>query len=196
MMNIFWLIIGLSLLVFNTNYIIQILGLYLVIEVLLKHEMIEHLQVSGEAIQNVGSIYNDQKMVIKNLEVTDTFNQLPKGIIVAWQGTDLPKGWALCNGSNGTPDLAGRFVLGVGGNDKIGSIGGARTHTLIPDEMPKHNHMYWVSGPSKKRGYENRTDPVLKTDEENKVKYTAEVGGNLPHNNMPPYYVLAYIMKL
>lgn len=43
-------------------------------------------------------------------EVSDVF---PPGGIIMWSGleADIPKGWALCDGANGTPDLRGRFVL-------------------------------------------------------------------------------------
>ena len=40
-----------------------------------------------------------------------------KNIIVIWSGAvvDIPTGWALCDGNNGTPDLRGKFVVGAGG---------------------------------------------------------------------------------
>ena len=39
--------------------------------------------------------------------------QLPKGVIVMWSGSmeEIPKGWSLCDGSKGTPDLRDRFVV-------------------------------------------------------------------------------------
>ena len=45
---------------------------------------------------------------------------LPKGIIVSWYGSieEIPKGWALCDGNNTTPDLRKRFI--IGGGDKYG----------------------------------------------------------------------------
>lgn len=40
----------------------------------------------------------------------------PSGVICMWSGatTAIPTGWALCNGSNGTPDLRDKFVVGAG----------------------------------------------------------------------------------
>jgi hypothetical protein len=37
------------------------------------------------------------------------------GMIMMWSGTiaTIPTGWVLCNGSNGTPDLRNRFVIGA-----------------------------------------------------------------------------------
>lgn len=39
----------------------------------------------------------------------------PSGGIIMWSGSyeDIPDGWQLCDGTNGTPDLRGRFVLGA-----------------------------------------------------------------------------------
>jgi hypothetical protein len=41
---------------------------------------------------------------------------LPTGTILMWSGAAdaIPEGWALCNGTNGTPDLRSRFLVGAG----------------------------------------------------------------------------------
>ena len=41
---------------------------------------------------------------------------LPYGSIIIWHGivNNIPKGWALCNGTNGTPNLVDRFIVGAG----------------------------------------------------------------------------------
>ncbi|WP_258101850.1 phage tail protein [Marinoscillum pacificum] len=36
---------------------------------------------------------------------------IPKGGIIMWSGTTVPSGWALCNGSNNTPNLTDRFIM-------------------------------------------------------------------------------------
>ncbi|WP_211848274.1 hypothetical protein [Neoroseomonas eburnea] len=88
-------------------------------------------------------------------------NVFPPGIIVAWSGSvgSIPAGWALCDGTNGTPNLGNRFVLGAGtglypaphtiGGDFSGitSAAGAHnhggstgSHTLTTGEIPAHSH--------------------------------------------------------
>jgi hypothetical protein len=54
--------------------------------------------------------------------VLDAF---PKGIILPWNPSgDVPPGWAICNGENGTPDLRNRFLMGVEHPSEVGVNGG------------------------------------------------------------------------
>jgi hypothetical protein len=74
---------------------------------------------------------------------------VPAGFIGMWSGAvgAIPAGWLLCDGTNGTPDLRGRFVLGAGGAFGVGSAGGQASvnwsvdgHALTISEIPSHNH--------------------------------------------------------
>jgi Collagen triple helix repeat (20 copies) len=53
------------------------------------------------------------------------------GMIVMWSGprADIPEGWALCDGTNGTPDLRDRFILSVGDGEEAGVTGGSADYT-------------------------------------------------------------------
>lgn len=42
---------------------------------------------------------------------------VPGGVIVMWSGTTAPTGWSLCDGTNGTPDLRGKFIVGYKSSD-------------------------------------------------------------------------------
>lgn len=57
---------------------------------------------------------------------------LPTGMIVLWSGTvaSIPSGWQLCDGTNSTPDLRDRFVVGAGSTHNPGDTGGADTTNL------------------------------------------------------------------
>jgi hypothetical protein len=85
----------------------------------------------------------------------------PRGVIMAWAGqaNQVPAGWLLCNGSNGTPNLTDRFIMGNTGNRTVWEAGGSFTasggtdaqgghshggasvaHVLSMEEMPYHQH--------------------------------------------------------
>ena len=67
---------------------------------------------------------------------------IPSGAIVMWSGStsNIPSGWALCNGANGTPDLRDRFIVGAGNSYPVGATGGANSVTLTTSHMPAHGH--------------------------------------------------------
>ena len=54
---------------------------------------------------------------------------IPSGVILMWHGliANIPSGWVLCNGSNGTPDLRGQFVQGAANGVEAGGTGGSAT---------------------------------------------------------------------
>lgn len=157
--------------------------------------------------------------------VAYALNAIPKGVIVMWSGTlaTIPAGWALCDGNNGTPNLKDRFVVGAGNEYQPNSPpGGEKTHVLTINEMPTHTHIQdnhvhdrntlstGQSGRYNKVGAPDQiTSPStnLHFIDELQVPGTGQytypttatnqyTGGGAAHNNMPPYYALAYIMKL
>ena len=59
------------------------------------------------------------------------YPELPIGGIILWYGNinTIPSGFVLCDGTNGTPDLRDKFIVGAGGSYVVGETGGASTHT-------------------------------------------------------------------
>ena len=164
--------------------------------------------IACESVQNIASIYDTGKMTITDLNVTGSFNLLPTGVIVAWTGTTQPDGWVLCKGQtiNGVkiPDLRGRFILGHGSGkgSTMDDTGGAETVALTVNQMPAHNHTTGlVDIPCQGGNCANDstfgfTQNVTAFRNRINAYPSNVVGGGQGHENMPPYYVLAYIMKL
>jgi hypothetical protein len=173
----------------------------------------------------------------------------PAGGIILWSGTvgTIPTGWALCDGTNGTPDLRDKFVVGAGGNYTPADAGGTaavtvpssahshaitvESHALSISEIPSHAHPGWKSStftrgqststalvapgetgdagspPEVPAGPDTELNSVTTS---NPITRTTGGGGGHSHGassasvtiasqeleNRPPYYALAYIMKL
>lgn len=125
-------------------------------------------------------------------------DSIPSGLICMWSGSTPPDGWALCDGENGTPDLRGRFVLGNSASHAIGSKGGSETVTLTIEQIPSHSHV-----DSRSASFGSAKFSTTSTSSGNAINWVAnstyevsKTGGSQAHDNMPPYYTLAYIMKL
>jgi len=149
---------------------------------------------------------------------------VPVGSIKLWSGASDPAGgkWMICDGrtldSNNYPDLYGviglsfsiyshpstifdlpdfngRVPVGVrSGSYAMGDQGGAAQHTLTVGEMPSHSHPM-LPGYFPGRDITNPTIAASpgSTWSQGSIGNT---GGGQPHNNMPPYLVVNYIIKV
>jgi len=131
---------------------------------------------------------------------------LPTGVIVMWSGSmaSIPTGWALCDGANGTPDLRDRFIVGAtyddGGIAKTSvkgtpmQTGGESEHTLTVSEIPSHSHPIRY----KSSGHGTPGSDIFASNVSGDVMYqqTGGIGGGIAHENCPPFFALAFIMKL
>ena len=85
-------------------------------------------QDSGALVQ----VRND----LANIQVQVVNNTLPKGAIIMFDGqADIPKGWAICDGQNGTPNLVDRFVMGST-KEKANTKGSGTKHRHYIDPKP------------------------------------------------------------
>jgi hypothetical protein len=125
------------------------------------------------------------------------------GMIVLWSGSaaSIPSGWVLCDGTNSTPNLVSKFVMGASATTPaVGATGGSadavvvsHTHTITD---PGHNHTADVtnlqqvatggSSFTKSGGNTGTATTGITVN-------TAGVSGT--NANLPPYYALCYIMK-
>jgi hypothetical protein len=146
--------------------------------------------------------------------------------VAVWSGSieGIPTGWHLCDGSNGTPDLRDKFVVGAGGSYTVNTYGGVATvtssgnvtlggHALTTDEIPNHSHTLphdsWEAtntAPAGGVGAGNGGSDVSTTH----ASTTTATGGGATHthpsstikglgtagNNLPAYYALAFIMRV
>jgi hypothetical protein len=124
---------------------------------------------------------------------------VPAGLIAMWHGSisSIPAGWSLCDGSNGTPDLRDRFIVGASQDNEgnastsvfppylLVSGGVAVTRTLpevrqwvVPDGIDAPGAVPLWDGSDDLFG-----DPVDTT-------------AHFAESYLPPFYALAYIMKL
>ena len=137
------------------------------------------------------------------------------GMIILWYGdtTNVPGGWVLCNGSNSTPDLRDRFVIGAGNNFTAGSTGGNNSLTLTEANLPSHRHFVV----SNSFGGQNRTGSnvsannqvakgtgagnifetynLASTGSNASAGRSSSVGSGTAIDNKPLYHALCYIMK-
>lgn len=66
---------------------------------------------------------------------------LPRGSIIIWTSKDIPNGWAICDGTNGTPDMRDKFIIGASNRRDINVIGGT-SRSISKSNISNHFH-YW-----------------------------------------------------
>ena len=76
--------------------------------------------------------------------VSQNESSIPKGTILPWYGksSDIPEGFALCDGTKGTPNLRNRFLVGAGSNYALGDTGGVDQVTLTGTQIGSHFHYF------------------------------------------------------
>jgi microcystin-dependent protein len=135
--------------------------------------------------------------------------------IIMWSGelSQIPSGWALCDGREvggiRTPDLRGRFIVGAGGtvadpapagNYDLGASGGDANVTLTTAQIPAHKHK--TNRPNLNVANADVLGGTLfpfatsySTTVFTEIE-SSSVGSGEAHENRPPYYALAYIMRV
>ena len=140
-----------------------------------------------------------------NMVLTDPNGNLasiafPSGMVMIWtKGTNnIPSGWALCDGNNGTPDLRNKFVLGVNPNsDKIEfrtpGMGGGSAKISV-GQLPEHTHNVGFIALNVQPGIAGGLVDSVGTWNPNTPIKSKPTGSG--EDYYPPFVTLAYIMKL
>ena len=167
----------------------------------------------------ITTIYSDGTNI---RAVGSTADRFPAGGIMMWSGTiaTIPTGWFLCNGSNGTPDLRNRFIVGAAQDDAgvaktnitgtLTQTGGNKdaivvthTHTATIASAGLHSHSYFPFGTGIGTSFGvaeafAESQPERITASAGAHVHTATIdsaGASGDNANLPPYYALAYIMR-
>jgi len=150
-----------------------------------------------------------------SLPQNPVFKEFPIGGIIMWSGslTQIPMGWALCNGTkvNGftTPNLVDKFIVGAGSGYSVSAVGGTpnavvveHTHTLTD---PGHLHTFsrlGDDGQGSGAGY-GAVGYNLNIGAGSGSMNTAQTGISISGvgesgagKNLPPYYALYYIVRV
>lgn len=120
----------------------------------------------------------------------------PSGMIVMWSGSigSIPTGWALCNGDNGTPDLRNRFIVGAGDQYPVGGTGGSWEHSHAITVDPSATGVTIGSTTANVNG-DGDPPAALTSAVVNDPQHTHSASSSIA-GHIPPYFALAFIMKL
>ena len=144
-----------------------------------------------------------------------TITSFVAGMIIMWSGTiaTIPSGWLLCNGSNSTPDLRNRFIIGAFSDDSgtaKTTITGSATQTGGSKDasLPSHTHTATVTDPGHFHtstvlsGSNVNANPGVQVGSGNTGTAVTGItvansteGVSATNANLVPYYALAFIMK-
>ena len=136
-------------------------------------------------------------------------NPIPKGVITIWYGiiANIPTGWVLCDGTNETPNLIDRFIVGAGstytvaetGGGAVTGSGGGHTHSLVSSGAHDHGGVtgaiatFSTGTAGVALDVNDHTHTIASSGTHT---HSVNAVGTHTHTNLPPYYALAYIMKL
>jgi len=176
----------------------------------------EKLHVAGslkivDGTQGEGKVLTSDANGLANWQ-SPASPSVPSGIIVMWSGSiaTIPAGWALCDGDNNTPDLTSRFIRSVpNASTEPGSTGGSATHTHSAGSYSSASHTHTYSGTTSEYTADQccagSVDAWILYTKKHTHTYsgTTEPGGggaisgtSGDGSSLPPYYELAFIMKL
>lgn len=162
-------------------------------------------QTKAEFTQTI----NSNTVNVTNLNATNCTGFVPVRSIIMWSGTEadallIPSNWKLCDGTNGTPDLRNRFIVGAGDDYDIGETGGSKSVTLTANNIPEHNHEFRVEYKDRIEVFGSSETSFWATSYNwsdtsvTNKRQTSPYGKATPDaiSTTPLYYAVAYIMRI
>ena len=162
--------------------------------------LVEGIQTQKRIRESIQSILNaslgtelnksvDQKIQeIKEISIKEQF--IPKGTILPWYSQDkIPIGWAICDGSQGTPDLRNRFLMGAAVLSDVGKVSGSDSH--------RHGiHIDKSTGSPSATAHAPDKPNQEQFGNVNHTHRLVYDGMTEASNNIPPNVAVLFIMKL
>ena len=198
-------------------YNLKTIGLACLLAATLNTAALSEMTITASGDVAVGSTASPSDLTVYGTLSDDTGPVMPKGAIIMWSGSSshVPAGWAICDGTNGTPDLRGRFLLGAGSHG-VGAVGGNSSIRLSVSQMPAHTHTIanggghshnvtingpgdrdWNNGKSSDNTYWGDSTMNLSSDTQGSHSHTAgQTGGGAEVDITPPFFAVYFIMKL
>lgn len=129
----------------------------------------------------------DRDITLQSGRIFSGAGAVDVGLIGVWSGSiaSIPTGWQLCDGTNGTPNLEDKFVVGAGSSYSVDDTGGTTSHS----------HSY--SGNTGNGANQTDTNIDGSGIYDSRFDHTHSVSGTTGGtNHLPPYYALAFIMRV
>jgi len=182
--------------------------------------------ITAEQLTSTDDANIADDLTVGGTATADTFvgnGVIPVGGIIMWSGTNatIPSNWQLCDGTNSTPNLVDRFVVGRGSAYAADATGGTANATLVSHSHTTNSTSKTLTGAVTKisEGFNaggTATGVFTKTnDGNNNITESASTspvsgftfdgththgtdsqGSSATNANLPPYYAIAYIMRM
>lgn len=161
---------------------------------------VSNLETGKSSVTKVKELENKLTELEQKLKKSAN-SSVPIGMIALWSGNEdtIPTGWQRVR------ELDGRFPVGVGSsndtannghNFAIREMGGEYRHKLTENEMPRHSHNIYIKNAHVEYGGSDRGDRPVSLTPDGQVgtdKVVQLTGGDVPHNNIPPFYGVYFI---